>query len=158
MCSVAHIPISAVANQSTAEKAWLRSWACQQTKLEAVVFKKPQSTPLAGGRIRPVGRVALGPRWPQRHSRCGAGANAPNFIKGVANLRGVIATIVDLRLKFGLADTALDGRTVTTVLNVAQRVVADSVSDCYNSTPSSLGLRPNSTASSPTTTSLALTP
>ena len=29
-------------------------------------------------------------------------ANAPDFIKGVANLRGVIVPIVDLRIKFRL--------------------------------------------------------
>jgi len=29
-------------------------------------------------------------------------ANAPSFIKGVVNLRGVIVPIVDMRLKFGL--------------------------------------------------------
>jgi len=59
-------------------------------------------------------------------------ADAPCFIKGVVNLRGVIVPIVDLRLKFGLADAALDGSTVTIVLNVSQRVVGvvvDSVSD-----------------------------
>ena len=29
-------------------------------------------------------------------------ANAPHFIKGVVNLRGVIVPIVDMRLRFGL--------------------------------------------------------
>jgi len=64
-------------------------------------------------------------------------ANAPPFIKGVVNLRGVIVPIVDLRLKFGLADAALDGTTVTIVLNVSQRVVGvvvDSVSDVLHLT------------------------
>ena len=59
-------------------------------------------------------------------------AGSPSFIKGVVNLRGVIVPIVDLRLKFGLADAPLDGSTVTIVLNVSQRVVGvvvDSVSD-----------------------------
>ncbi len=59
-------------------------------------------------------------------------ANAPAFIKGVVNLRGVIVPIIDLRLKFGLPDAELGGSTVTIVLNVAQRVVGvvvDSVSD-----------------------------
>jgi len=31
-------------------------------------------------------------------------ANAPSFIKGVVNLRGVIVPIVDMRIKFGLSD------------------------------------------------------
>jgi purine-binding chemotaxis protein CheW len=59
-------------------------------------------------------------------------ANTPGFIKGVVNLRGVIVPIIDLRLKFGLADAAFNASTVTIVLNVAQRVVGvvvDSVSD-----------------------------
>ncbi|MDP3082912.1 MAG: chemotaxis protein CheW [Rubrivivax sp.] len=59
-------------------------------------------------------------------------ANAPSFIKGVVNLRGVIVPIVDLRLKFGMDQVAYDGTTVTVILNVADRVVGavvDSVSD-----------------------------
>jgi purine-binding chemotaxis protein CheW len=58
-------------------------------------------------------------------------ANAPSFVKGVANLRGVIVPIVDLRLKFGLPSTC-DALTVTVILNVADRVVGavvDAVSD-----------------------------
>ena len=31
-------------------------------------------------------------------------ANAPDFIKGVVNLRGIIVPIVDLRIKFDLPD------------------------------------------------------
>jgi purine-binding chemotaxis protein CheW len=59
-------------------------------------------------------------------------ANAPAFIKGVVNLRGVIVRIVDLRMKFGLVRVDYDTMTVTVVLNVAGRtvgVVVDSVSD-----------------------------
>lgn len=59
-------------------------------------------------------------------------ANAPDFIKGVVNLRGVIVPIVDLRIKFALAEPAYDAFTVVIVLNVANRVVGvvvDSVSD-----------------------------
>lgn len=59
-------------------------------------------------------------------------ANAPHFIKGVLNLRGVIVPIVDLRMKFGFTDAVYDAVTVTVVLNVAGRtvgVVVDSVSD-----------------------------
>jgi len=59
-------------------------------------------------------------------------AGAPHFIKGVVNLRGVIVPIVDLRLKFALAEAAYDVFTVVIVLNVARRVVGvvvDSVSD-----------------------------
>jgi purine-binding chemotaxis protein CheW len=59
-------------------------------------------------------------------------ANAPPFIKGVVNLRGVIVPIVDLRLKLGLGDAPYNELTVVIVLNVARRVVGivvDAVSD-----------------------------
>jgi purine-binding chemotaxis protein CheW len=59
-------------------------------------------------------------------------ANAPAFIKGVVNLRGVMVPIVDLRLKFGLGEARYDAFTVVIVLNVLGRVVGavvDSVSD-----------------------------
>jgi purine-binding chemotaxis protein CheW len=59
-------------------------------------------------------------------------ANAPPFIKGVINLRGVIVPILDLRIKFRLPQAQYDEFTVVIILNVAQRVVGvvvDSVSD-----------------------------
>ncbi len=59
-------------------------------------------------------------------------ANAPPFIKGVVNLRGVIVPIVDLRLKLGCEAVDYNEFTVVIVLNVAGRVVGavvDSVSD-----------------------------
>ena len=59
-------------------------------------------------------------------------ANTPDFIKGVINLRGTIVPIVDLRLKFGLANPTYDEFTVVIILNVVARVVGvvvDSVSD-----------------------------
>jgi purine-binding chemotaxis protein CheW len=59
-------------------------------------------------------------------------ANAPAFIKGVINLRGVIVPIVDLRVKFNLGEARYDSFTVVIILNVANRVVGavvDSVSD-----------------------------
>jgi purine-binding chemotaxis protein CheW len=59
-------------------------------------------------------------------------ANAPAFIKGVVNLRGVIVPIIDLRIKFGMSEVKYDGMTVTIVLNIGSRVigvVVDSVSD-----------------------------
>lgn len=65
-------------------------------------------------------------------------AGAPDFIKGVINLRGVIVPIVDLRLKFGLAEQALTDTTVVVVLNLADRVVGavvDAVSDVIALTP-----------------------
>ena len=59
-------------------------------------------------------------------------ANAPAFIKGVVNLRGVIVPIVDLRLKLGCDTAEYNSFTVAIVLNVKGRVVGavvDSVSD-----------------------------
>jgi purine-binding chemotaxis protein CheW len=59
-------------------------------------------------------------------------ANAPAFIKGVVNLRGVIVPIVDLRVKLGCETVEYNEFTVVIVLNVAGRVVGavvDSVSD-----------------------------
>ncbi len=59
-------------------------------------------------------------------------ANAPPFIKGVVNLRGVIVPIVDLRLKLGCERADYNSFTVVIVLNVKGRIVGavvDSVSD-----------------------------
>ena len=59
-------------------------------------------------------------------------ANAPSFLKGVVNLRGVIVPIVDLRLKLGCDSAEYNHFTVVIVLNVKGRVVGavvDSVSD-----------------------------
>jgi purine-binding chemotaxis protein CheW len=59
-------------------------------------------------------------------------ANAPDFIKGVINLRGVIVPIVDMRIKLNLSMPTYDQFTVVIILNIAGRVlgmVVDSVSD-----------------------------
>ena len=59
-------------------------------------------------------------------------ANAPEFIKGVINLRGIIVPIVDMRIKFNLGTPVYDQFTVVIILNIAGRVmgmVVDSVSD-----------------------------
>jgi purine-binding chemotaxis protein CheW len=59
-------------------------------------------------------------------------ANAPDYIKGVINLRGIIVPIVDMRIKFNFGEPSYDQFTVVIILNVAGRVigmVVDSVSD-----------------------------
>ena len=59
-------------------------------------------------------------------------ANAPDFIKGVINLRGIIVPVVDMRIKFKLGSVTYDETTVVIILNVADRVVGmvvDGVSD-----------------------------
>ncbi len=68
-------------------------------------------------------------------------ANAPPFIKGVVNLRGVIVPIVDLRLKLGCDSADYNGFTVVIVLNVKGRVVGavvDSVSDVLELAPDAI--------------------
>ena len=68
-------------------------------------------------------------------------ANAPDFIKGVINLRGMIVPIVDMRLKLKLAQASYDPFTVVIVLNVGTRVVGmvvDAVSDVITLTPEQL--------------------
>ena len=59
-------------------------------------------------------------------------ANAPEFVKGVVNLRGTIVPIVDMRIKFKLGEPSYDQFTVVIVLNISGRImgmVVDSVSD-----------------------------
>jgi purine-binding chemotaxis protein CheW len=59
-------------------------------------------------------------------------ANAPEFIKGVVNLRGIIVPVVDMRIKFNLGAPTYDAFTVVIILNIAGRIVGmvvDSVSD-----------------------------
>jgi purine-binding chemotaxis protein CheW len=76
-------------------------------------------------------------------------ANAPSFIKGVTNLRGVIVPIVDLRLKFGLGAADYNAFTVVIILNVGHRVigiVVDSVSDVLDLDPSSIRDAPEMSA------------
>lgn len=65
-------------------------------------------------------------------------ANAPEFIKGVVNLRGIIVPIVDMRIKFNLGTPTYDQFTVVIILNINGRVVGmvvDSVSDVITLSP-----------------------
>jgi len=65
-------------------------------------------------------------------------ANAPEFIKGLINLRGIIVPIVDMRIKFNLGTPTYDQFTVVIILNIGSRVVGmvvDSVSDVTTLTP-----------------------
>jgi purine-binding chemotaxis protein CheW len=59
-------------------------------------------------------------------------ASAPEFIKGVINLRGIIIPVVDMRIKFKLGEPVYDQFTVVIILNINGRVVGmvvDAVSD-----------------------------
>ena len=65
-------------------------------------------------------------------------ANAPEHIKGVVNLRGIIVPIIDMRIKFNLGTPTYDQFTVVIILNMATRVmgmVVDSVSDVITLSP-----------------------
>ena len=65
-------------------------------------------------------------------------ANAPDYIKGVVNLRGVIVPIIDMRIKFNLGTPTYDQFTVVIILNIGGRVmgmVVDCVSDVITLTP-----------------------
>jgi len=68
-------------------------------------------------------------------------ANAPEFIKGVINLRGIIVPIIDMRIKFKLGNVTYNQLTVVIILNVANRVVGivvDGVSDVITLTADQL--------------------
>ena len=65
--------------------------------------------------------------------------NAPDYLKGVINLRGTIVPILDLRLRFGLAAIDYGPLTVVIVVKVyfeqnskIMGVVVDAVSDVYS--------------------------
>lgn len=73
-------------------------------------------------------------------------ANAPPFIKGVINLRGIIVPVVDLRIKFNLGKIEYTPFTVVIILNVAGRVigvVVDSVSDVISLLPAQIRPAPD---------------
>ena len=73
-------------------------------------------------------------------------ANAPDFIKGVVNLRGTIVPIVDMRLKFSCSKAEYNAFTVVIVLNLRNRIVGivvDSVSDVMELPPDSLKAAPD---------------
>lgn len=64
--------------------------------------------------------------------------NAPEFIKGVINLRGTIVPIVDLRIKFQVGKAEYTPFTVVIILNIGARVVGivvDGVSDVTSLRP-----------------------
>ena len=58
--------------------------------------------------------------------------DAPDYLKGVINLRGTIVPVIDLRIKFKLGKVEYNSFTVMIILNIAKRVVGivvDGVSD-----------------------------
>jgi purine-binding chemotaxis protein CheW len=64
--------------------------------------------------------------------------SAPAYLKGVVNLRGAIVPVIDLRVKFGMAEPRYDSFTVVVILRLAGRVigiVVDAVSDVVQLAP-----------------------
>ena len=77
-------------------------------------------------------------------------ANAPDYIKGVVNLRGIIVPVIDMRIKFNLGTPTYDQFTVVIVLNVAGRVVGmvvDGVSDVISLSAAQVRPAPDFSAS-----------
>ncbi|AVO41611.1 chemotaxis protein CheW [Simplicispira suum] len=73
-------------------------------------------------------------------------AHAPEFIKGVVNLRGTIVPIVDMRIKFNCEHAEYDNFTVVIILNLRERVVGvvvDSVSDVMELAPENIQSAPD---------------
>jgi len=102
----------------------------------------PRATPHAGGQANEFLTFRLGAeeyaidilkvQEIRGHEAVTRIANAPEFIKGVVNLRGIIVPILDMRIKFNLGGAEYNQFTVVIILNVAARVVGmlvDSVSD-----------------------------
>jgi purine-binding chemotaxis protein CheW len=72
-------------------------------------------------------------------------ASAPEYLKGVINLRGIIVPIVDMRIKFNVGTVTYDPFTVVIILNINKHtigVVVDSVSDVVTLTPDQIKQAP----------------
>jgi len=76
--------------------------------------------------------------------------NAPYYVKGVINMRGVIVPIIDLRLKFGIGEATYTETTVVIVLKVESEgydktigYVVDAVSDVLNAEESEIRPAPS---------------
>jgi purine-binding chemotaxis protein CheW len=77
-------------------------------------------------------------------------ASAPEYLKGVVNLRGIIVPIVDMRIKFNVGNPTYDAFTVVIILNINGHtigVVVDSVSDVVTLNPDQIKPAPDLGAS-----------
>ncbi|MDT8451929.1 MAG: chemotaxis protein CheW [Gammaproteobacteria bacterium] len=75
--------------------------------------------------------------------------NAPDYVLGVVNLRGVVVPIFDLRKRFHLEKAEFNSETVTVVVKVQHAkgertigMVVDAVSDVYNIPTDSINSAP----------------
>jgi purine-binding chemotaxis protein CheW len=67
--------------------------------------------------------------------------NAPRFISGVINLRGIIVPIMDLRARFGMAPTPPTRMNVVIIISTGARttgLLVDAVSDIISVTPDAI--------------------
>lgn len=63
--------------------------------------------------------------------------NAPEFMKGVINLRGVVVPIFDLRKRFSMGDTEPNEKNAVIIVAVGKRtigILVDTVSDILDAT------------------------
>src|ERR1700730_6433180 len=49
--------------------------------------------------------------------------SAPDYLKGVVNLRGTIVPVIDLRVKFRMAEARYDSFTVVVILRIGKRII-----------------------------------
>ncbi|NTS76515.1 chemotaxis protein CheW [Catenovulum sp. SM1970] len=75
--------------------------------------------------------------------------NAPDYVKGVLNLRGTIVPVIDLRIRFGLPAIEYSPITVVIVLKLEQAgkdkimgIVVDAVSDVHTILDSQINQSP----------------
>jgi purine-binding chemotaxis protein CheW len=75
---------------------------------------------------------------------------APEFLKGVINLRGKVIPVVDLRRKFGMEEAQVTERTCIIVVEIngsgsqiPMGIVVDAVSEVLNVKPSDIEQTPN---------------
>ena len=67
--------------------------------------------------------------------------HAPNYVRGVINLRGTVLPVVDLAMRLGLEETDPEERNVIIVVDVGSRVMGlrvDAVSDILSFSPDQL--------------------
>ncbi len=75
--------------------------------------------------------------------------NAPQYVRGVINLRGQIVPVIDLRARFGQGETETENGAVIVVVMIADKLhglLVDAVSDI-------LSIRPDAIAAAPETAS-----
>jgi purine-binding chemotaxis protein CheW len=72
--------------------------------------------------------------------------NAPQYIRGVMNLRGTIVPVIDLRMRFGLGEAEYNRFTVIIVVRLGSRIiglVVDAVSDVLDVAPGDIESPPD---------------